>query len=191
MVFWSLACVVDCKPHYRTIADCTCEAGYFCDGEAFNATEYYSNSFGSRESDCEYECTECPSGRVSSEQWVSACDACEEGKYAETVALTECEDCERGRYVNTTGASDCLDCDKGSSTNVTGSIACDLCERGYHTNATGSALCSLCADGYVALELGTEVCDACGTGEYWFNTTLCVLCDPGQYNDEEAQLACL
>lgn len=78
--------------------------------------------------------------------------------------------------------------------------SCKLCMPGRYQPSTGSSDCKQCPRGYNTVERwGQSKCEKCIPGRHgtiWsiadaaINYAKCALCNPGQYQNEEAQLTC-
>ena len=147
------------------------------------------------------DCTPCVAGKYSETRFMdsdSACKDCPDGWGAAGEDRWFCHACPAGYYKFRaifdwnvgTPTNDCAACPPGRFQDEQQMHTCKLCSSGQYVDYSGGSQCVSCPGGYFS-ESDRVDCGRCALGKYSAGAgTMCELCLPGTYADEEGLTTC-
>lgn len=171
----------------------TTTAATVCSDEAANG-EAACNGVGATVGDCTY--TGVPTAFHPAAD-ASACELCPAGQQFapadDDIPYNHCQPCSAGQYQSTPGEMLCEDAPAGSIVSAIGSSSVERCSGINVQPLPGQAVCVTCADlGLLNAEPTSDhvTCEPCVPGRYGAGT-VCVDCEPGQYQPAEGADECI
>ena len=113
------------------------------------------------------------------------CESCNAGQYQPEDGRVGCKDCDPGQIQNEVKQTSCIDCTVGFYASKQGLTKCESCMPGFFAEANIAFDCQACPQGWIQKDRESTICVICDIGQYQWEQ-VCELCDPGQYSTEKA-----